>query len=117
MTDKVISSATLQAAEPTPFGVTVEELRIASIGSKIEFAKSELQTVQSYIDVVYAGQIAVTADDGSHLPVDSLAHIGSVLSNYEQMLFDQIAELEYQQEMLLFPPDQDEDGEDGEHIE
>ncbi|MDK4728749.1 hypothetical protein [Rhizobium phaseoli] len=115
MTDKVISSDTLQAAEPMLFGVTVEELRIASIGSKIEFAKSELQTVQGYIDVVYAGQIAVTADDGS-LPVDSLAHIGSVLSNYEQMLFDQIAELEYQQEMLFFPPDQDEDVEDGEHI-
>ncbi|TBG28311.1 hypothetical protein ELG79_09040 [Rhizobium leguminosarum] len=67
-------------------GTTAEELRIAAIGSKIEFAKSELQTVQAYIDVVYAGKIAVTTDDGS-----------------------QIAELEYQQELLLYPPGEDGD--------
>lgn len=42
-----------------------------------------------------------------------LAHLGSILSNYEQTLFDQIAELEYQQEMLLFPSDEEEDGEGG----
>ncbi len=94
----------------TPFGTTAEELRIAAIGSKIEFSKSELQTVQAYIDVVYAGKIVVTTDDGSELPADPLAHLGSVLSNYEQALFDQIAELEYKQEMLLFPSDEDEDG-------
>lgn len=68
----------------TLFGTTAEELRIAAIGSKIEFAKSELQTVQAYIDVVYAGKIAVTTDDGIELPADPLAHPGSVLSNYEQ---------------------------------
>lgn len=93
----------------TPFGTTAEELRIAAIGSKIEFARSELQTVQAYIDVVYAGRVAVTTDDGSELPAAPLAHLGSVLSNYEQMLFDQIAELEYKQEILLFPPDEEED--------
>ncbi|TAT79486.1 hypothetical protein ELI56_15335 [Rhizobium ruizarguesonis] len=95
----------------TPFGTAPEELRVAAIGSKIEFARSELQTVQAYIDVVYAGRVAVTTD-GSELPADPLAHLGSVLSNYEQMLFDQIAELEYKQEMLLFPPDEEEDGDE-----
>ncbi|MBX5157626.1 hypothetical protein HJB89_10870 [Rhizobium sp. NZLR8] len=97
----------------SPFGTTAGELRIAAIGSKIEFAKSELQTVQAYIDVVYAGRITVTSDDGSGLP-DSLAHLGSVLSNYEQSLFDQIAELEYRHEMLLFPPDEADDCDDDE---
>ncbi|MBB2713971.1 hypothetical protein N2597_11475 [Rhizobium sophoriradicis] len=84
---------------------TPEELRIAAIGSKIEFAKSELQTV-------HAGRVRVATDDGSELPIDCLAHLGSVLSNYEQMLFDQIADLEYQQELLRFPPDKKEDRED-----
>ncbi|AXA39862.1 MULTISPECIES: hypothetical protein [Rhizobium] len=102
----------LQKLVVTPFGTTAEELRIAAIGSKIEFAKSELQTVQTYIDVVYAGRVRVATDDGSELPIDCLAHLGSVLSNYEQMLFDQIADLEYQQEMLRFPPDKEEDLED-----
>ncbi|TBE02311.1 hypothetical protein [Rhizobium ruizarguesonis] len=102
----------LQKFVETPFGITAEELRIAAIGSKIEFAKSELLTVQTYIDVVYAGRIAVTTDDGSDLPIGCLGHLGSVLSNYEQMLFDQIAELEYQQEMLRFPSDEEEDRED-----
>lgn len=102
----------LQKLVEMPFGTSAEELRITAIGSKIEFAKGELQTVQAYIDVVYAGKIVVTTDDGSGLATDPLAHLGSVLSNYEQMLFDQIAELEYQQEMLLFPPDDEEDAED-----
>ncbi|MDL2409290.1 hypothetical protein PY650_27395 [Rhizobium calliandrae] len=105
-----------QKPEGTPFGVTAQERRITSIGSNIEFAKNELQTVQAYIDVVYAGTITVMADDSSELPINSLAHLGSVLSNYEQMLFDQIAKLEYEQEMLLFPPDQDEECEYGENI-
>nr|WP_183806142.1 hypothetical protein [Rhizobium sp. BK316] len=96
-----------------PFGTTAEELRIAAIGSRIQFAQSELQTVQAYIDVIHAGKIMVTPDDGSELPADSLVHLGSVLSNYEQTLFDQIAELEYKQEMLLFPPDEDSRDDDG----
>ncbi|MGO7400333.1 hypothetical protein ACCS88_21115 [Rhizobium ruizarguesonis] len=113
MTENVASfDENLQKLVETPLGTTAEELRIAAIGSKIEFAKSELQTVQAYIDVVYAGRITVATDDGSALPIDCLAHLGSVLSNYEQMLFDQIAELEYRQEMLRFPPDEEEDRED-----
>ncbi|MGR9268143.1 hypothetical protein ACU8OQ_12325 [Rhizobium leguminosarum] len=117
MTENVISfDESLQRLEDTPFGVTADELRITAIGSKIEFSKSELQTVQAYIDVVYAGRITVTTDDGSELPSDSLAHLGSVLSNYEQSLFNQIAKLEYEQEMLLFPPDKDEDSPDGDHF-
>lgn len=55
----------------------------------------------------------MTTDDGSELPVDTLAHLGSILSNYEQSLFDQIAKLEYEQEMLLFPADEDENSPDG----
>ncbi|MEF0938908.1 hypothetical protein [Rhizobium sp. BR 362] len=105
-----------QKPEGTPFGVTAQERRITSIGSNIEFAKSELQTVQTYIDVVYAGRIMVTADDGIELPINSLAHLGSVLSNYEQMLFDQIAKLEYEQEMLLFPPDENEIPDDNQDV-
>ena len=114
MTENVISfDKSLQRLEGIPFGVSADELRITAIGAKIEFAKRELQTVQTYIDVVYAGRIAVTTDDGSELPVDTVAHLGSILSNYEQSLFDQIAKLEYEQEMLLFPPDEDEDSPDG----
>ncbi|MGR9206371.1 hypothetical protein ACU8OG_20930 [Rhizobium leguminosarum] len=110
MTENVISfDESLQSLRGTPFGVTADELRITAIGAKIEFAKSELQTVQAYIDVAYAGRITVTRDDGSELPIDSL-------SNYEQTLFDQIAKLEYEQEMLLFPPDEDEDSPDGDHL-
>lgn len=60
----------------TPFGTAPEELRVAAIGSKIEFARSELQTVQAYIDVVYAGRVAVTTD-GSELPADPLAISGA----------------------------------------
>ncbi|MGO8493620.1 hypothetical protein ACC785_06125 [Rhizobium ruizarguesonis] len=111
MTENVASFDENELVE-TPFGTTAGELRIAAIGSKIEFAKSELQTAQTYIDVVYAGRIVVTTDDGSELRIDSLGHLGSVLSNYEQMLFDQIAELEHQQEMLRFPPDEAAEGED-----
>jgi len=107
MTENAISSdESLRRLKGIPFGVTADELRITAIGAKIEFAKRELQTVQAYIDVVYAGRIAVTTDDGIELPVDTLAHLGSILSNYEQSLFDQIANLEYEQEMLLFPPDE-----------
>ncbi|MDK4724977.1 hypothetical protein [Rhizobium phaseoli] len=117
MTENAISSdESLRRLEGIPFGVTADELRITAIGAKIEFAKSELQTVQAYFDVVYAGRIAVTTDDGSELPVDTLAHLGSVLSNYEQSLFDQIAKLEYEQERLLFPPDEDEDSPDGDRL-
>ncbi|ANL42381.1 hypothetical protein [Rhizobium phaseoli] len=115
MTENVISSdESLRRLQGIPFGVAADELRITAIGAKIEFAKSELQTVQTYIDVVYAGRIAVTTDDGSELPVDTLAHLGSVLSNYEHSLFDQIAQLEYDQEKLLFPPDEDERCDDNE---
>lgn len=117
MTENVISfGESLQRLQGIPFGVTADELRITAIGAKIEFAKSELQTVQAYIDVAYAGRITVTTDDGSQLPVDTLAHLGSVLSNYEQSLFDQIAKLEHEQELLLFPPDEDEDSPDGDYL-
>ncbi|MBB4289492.1 hypothetical protein GGE16_001508 [Rhizobium leguminosarum] len=117
MTENVTSfDGSQQRLEGAPFGVTADELRITAVGAKIEFAKSELQTVQAYIDVAYAGRIAVTTDDGSELPADTLAHLGSVLSNYEQALFDQIAKLEYEQEMLLFPPDEDEDSPDGDRL-
>ncbi|MDC7745973.1 MULTISPECIES: hypothetical protein [Rhizobium] len=113
MSENVVSfDENLQKLVETPFGTTSDELRIAAIRSKIEFARNELQTVQAYIDVVYAGTITVVTDHGGELPIDSLAHLGSILSNYEQMLFDQIAELEYQQEMLLFPPGEEEDGTD-----
>lgn len=97
----------------TPFGTTADKLRIAAIGSKIEFARSELHTVQTYIEVVYAGRIEVTTDDGIELPAAPLAHLGSVLSNYEQMLFDQIADLEYQQELLRFPHKEEDREDDG----
>ena len=39
-------------------------------------------------------------NDGSEPPPQAFGHLGNVLSNYEQVLFDQIAELECEQEML-----------------
>ncbi|TBG58352.1 hypothetical protein ELG71_08295 [Rhizobium leguminosarum] len=106
MTENVVSfeEKRLERLDGTVFGSTAEECKIAAIGSQIEFAKRELETVQGYVDVVHAGRIVVMTNDGNELPADPLAHLGGVLSNYEQMLFDQIAELEHQQEMLLFPP-------------
>ncbi|MBX5195718.1 hypothetical protein HJB82_10320 [Rhizobium sp. NZLR10] len=75
MTENVVSfDESLQRLKSIPFGVTVDELRITSIGTKIVLAKSELQTVQAYIDVVYAGRITVMTDDGGELPGDTLAH-------------------------------------------
>lgn len=90
----------------TVFGSTAEECKIAALGSQIEFAKRELETVQAYIDLAYTGTITVTMNDcGEPPPQQPFAHLGSILSNYEQVLFDRIAELEYEQEMLSSPAD------------
>ncbi|MGO7658941.1 hypothetical protein [Rhizobium ruizarguesonis] len=114
MTENVVSfeEKRLERLDGTVFGSTPEECKIAAIGSQIEFTKRELETVQAHIDVVHARMIVVMTNEGNELAADPLAHLGGVLSNYEQMLFDQIAELEYQQEMLLVPPNEEEDTED-----
>ncbi len=83
------------------FASSAEEFKLVAVGSEIEFAKRELEIVQGYIDLAYAGTITVTMYDcGEPPPQQPLAHLGSILSNYEQVLFDRIAELEYEQEML-----------------
>ncbi|WP_245497545.1 hypothetical protein [Rhizobium ruizarguesonis] len=108
MTENVVSfeEKRLERLDDTVFGSTAEEYRIAAIGSQIEFAKRELETVQAYIDLAYAGTITVTMNDcGEPPPQQPFAHLGSILSNYEQVLFDRIAELEYEQEILSSPAD------------
>ncbi|WP_327205796.1 hypothetical protein [Rhizobium beringeri] len=108
MTENVVSfeEKRLQRLDGTVFGSTAEESKIAAIGSQIEFAKRELETVQGYIDLAYAGTITVMMNDcGEPPPQQPFAHLGSILSNYEQVLFDRIAELEYEQEMLSSPAD------------
>jgi len=88
------------------FGSTAEESKIAAIGSQIEFAKRELETVQGYIDLAYAGTITIAMNDcGEPPPQQPFAHLGNVLSNYEQVLFDRIGELEYEQQVLNLPAD------------
>ncbi|NKM65292.1 hypothetical protein GFL58_30720 [Rhizobium leguminosarum bv. viciae] len=109
MTENVVSfeEKRLERLDGTIFGSTAEESKIAPIGSQIEFAKRELETVQAYIDLAYAGTITVTMNDCGEPPPPQqpFAHLGSILSNYEQVLFDRIAELEYEQEMLSSPTD------------
>ncbi|ANK91522.1 MULTISPECIES: hypothetical protein [unclassified Rhizobium] len=61
--------------------------------------------MQGYIDLAYVGTITVTMNDcGEPPPQQPFAHRGSILSNYEQVLFDRIAALEYEQEMLSSLP-------------
>lgn len=108
ITENVVSfeNKRLERLDGTLFGSTAEECRIAAIGSQIEFAKRELETVQGYIDLAYTGTITVTMNDcGEPPPQQPFAHLGSILSNYEQVLFDRIAELEYEQEILSSPAD------------
>lgn len=108
MTENVVSfeEKRLERLDGTLFGSTAEESEIAAIGSQIEFAERELETVQGYIDLVYAGTITVTMNDCGEPPLQQpFAHLGSILSNYEQVLFDRIAELEYEQELLNLPAD------------
>ncbi|MGO6736503.1 hypothetical protein ACCS71_14225 [Rhizobium ruizarguesonis] len=111
MTENVVSfeEKRLELLAGTIFGRSAEELNAAAIRSNIEFARNELKLVQSYIDLAYGAEIAITTIDGSGPPPQALAHLGNVLSNYEQVLFDQIASLEHQLEMLDSPPDEDED--------
>ncbi|MGR9372431.1 hypothetical protein [Rhizobium leguminosarum] len=111
MTENVVSfeEKRLELLAGTIFGRSAEELNAAAIRSNIEFARNELKLVQSYIDLAYGAEIAITMIDGSGPPPQALAHLGNVLSNYEQVLFDKIASLEYQLEMLDSPPDEDED--------
>jgi hypothetical protein len=102
MTDNVVSleEKRLERLDGTLFGSTNGELQIAALTSQVEFARNELKTVQAYIDLSYAGEISMKMGDGSEPPSGCFAHLGSVLSNYEQLLFDQIAVLEYGLEML-----------------
>jgi hypothetical protein len=48
------------------FGSIEEELIIAAVGSKIEFARTELKLAQSYVDRAYTGAISITMNDGSN---------------------------------------------------
>jgi len=102
MTENVVSfeEKRLERLDGAVFGSTAEERRRAAIGARIEFAKSELATVQNYIDLAYSGAISLMMNDGSEPPPQAFGHLGNVLSNYEQVLFDEIAELECEQEML-----------------
>lgn len=111
MTENVVSfeEKRLEALSGTLFGTTAEERNLAAIRSNIEFARNELALVQSYIDLAYGGEIIYKPNDGTRPQAKALAHLGSVLSNYEQALFDRIGSLEYELEMLEFPPDQDEE--------
>ncbi|MBB2754627.1 UNVERIFIED_ORG: hypothetical protein GGI57_005362 [Rhizobium aethiopicum] len=111
MTENVVSfeEKRLEALSGTIFGTTAEERNLAAIRSNIEFARNELALVQSYIDLAYGGEIVYTPNDGTRPQAEALAHLGSVLSNYEQALFDKIGSLEYELEMLEFPPDHDEE--------
>lgn len=110
MTDNVISfeEKRLEHLGGTVFGSTQDELAISAVGSQIEFARTELKLVQDYIDLAYAGTISITMNDGSEPPLQPFAHLGNVLANYEQMLFDNIAALESQLEMLNSPSGEDE---------
>ncbi|EJZ18455.1 hypothetical protein NE852_31520 (plasmid) [Rhizobium sp. Pop5] len=111
MTENVVSfeEKRLEVLSGTIFGSTAEERNLAAIRSNIEFARNELALVQNYIDLAYDGDVVVTMNDGTRSEPEALAHLGSVLSNYEQALFDKIGSLEYELEMLEFPPDQDEE--------
>ncbi|WP_260687551.1 hypothetical protein [Rhizobium laguerreae] len=79
MTENVVSfeEKSLERLDGTVFGSTAEESRIAAIGSQIEFAKRELETVQAYIDLAYTGTITVTMSDCGEPP--PFAHLGSIL--------------------------------------
>ncbi|MGR9076306.1 hypothetical protein [Rhizobium leguminosarum] len=108
MTENVVSfeEKRLERLDGTVFGSTAKEFKIAAVGSQIEFAKRELETLQGYIDLAYQGTITVMMNDCSEpSPQQPFAHLGNILSNYEQVLFDRIAELEYEQEMLSSPAD------------
>ncbi|WP_246729999.1 hypothetical protein [Rhizobium ruizarguesonis] len=76
MTENVVSfeEKRLERLDDTVFGSTAEEYRIAAIGSQIEFAKRELETVQAYIDFAYAGTITVTMNDCGEPPHSSRSH-------------------------------------------
>lgn len=103
MTENVVSfeEKHLKRLDGTVFGSSAEEFKLVAVGSQIEFAKRELEIVQGYIDLAYTATITVTMHDcGEPPPQQPFAHLGSILSNYEQVLFDRIAELEYEQEML-----------------
>ncbi|MDI5928489.1 hypothetical protein [Rhizobium leguminosarum] len=109
MTENVVSfeEKRLELLAGTIFDLSAEKLNVAAIRSNIEFARSELKLVQRYIDLAYSGGIAIAMSDASGPPTQALAHLGNVLSNYEQVLFDQIASLEYELEMLDCQPDED----------
>ncbi|MBB2719616.1 UNVERIFIED_ORG: hypothetical protein GGD48_004893 [Rhizobium etli] len=110
MTDNVVSFEEKRLeVSGTIFGSTAEELKLAAIRSNIEFARNELALVQSYIDLAYDGEIVFTPSNGTRPQPEAFAHLGSVLSNYEQALFDKIGNLEYELEMLEFPPDRDDE--------
>lgn len=103
MTENVVSceEKLLERLDGTVFGSIAEECKIAAIGSQIENAKRELESLQGYIDLAYAETITVTMNDcGEPPPQQPFSHLGNILSNYEQVLFDRIAELEYEQQML-----------------
>ena len=90
----------LDRLEGTVFGVSEQELAVTAILSRIAFCQSERQTVRSYIDVIDSGDIVVVPDDGSPPTANCLAHLGDLLSHYDDMLRDKLAELEYRRDAL-----------------
>lgn len=105
MSDNVVSfeDKRLQRLGGTLFGSTDGERTIAHVISRLELFKADQTLVRAYIGKIDSGEVILTPDDGSAPSPTALVHLADLLSNYDRLLDEQIAELACEAEELDGP--------------
>jgi hypothetical protein len=102
MTDNDISFEDEQPAGlgGTLFGTTATEQTTAHIVSRIEFYKAEHAIAADYVECIEGSDLVPGPDEASASSSAGRVHLADLLSNYCQLLDEQIAFLEYEQAEL-----------------
>ena len=93
LTDDAVNGAAI-------FGKTPDENRQAALGSRLDFYRQERELVRTYVDTLDEDIVMITSCHGRDDPTYGLAHLTSVLLNYDTLMSERMGEIEVELKIL-----------------
>lgn len=82
------------------FGKTPDESRQAALGSRLGFYRQERDLVRSYVDALDEDVVTIASSVDGGDATFGLAHLTSVLLNYDTLMSERMGELEVELKIL-----------------
>lgn len=82
------------------FGKTPDESRLTALGSRLDFYRKERDLVRRYVDALDEEIVTVISSKGGEDTTYALAHLTSVLLNYETLMSERMGDLEVELKIL-----------------